>query len=158
MEVSIFVVLNVIMAGPMLHKKGIDILSNFVGSFSDAAVLFPLLILLGQKTSFQLPLLFLSAGILVIFSGIYYKIPMSVQPLKSIAIAAIALGATAAEIQMSTFLLSVVFFVLLFLKTEKWLHYFSESWIHALQVALGILLLLQGFDSVANVNSDILLL
>ena len=84
-----FAVLNVIMAWHMLHKKGKDFFSNFVGSFSDAAVLFPLLILIGQKTSFQLPLLFFSAGLLVIFSGIYYKVPMSVQPLKSIAIAAI---------------------------------------------------------------------
>lgn len=142
----------------MLHKKNKDIFSNFVGSFSDAAVLFPLLILMGQKTGFQLPLLFLSAGLLVIFSGWFYKVPMSVQPLKSIVIAAIAIGATASEIQMSTLLLSISFFLFLFFKAEKWLQYFSESWIHALQVALGVLLLRQGFESVIKVNSDILLL
>ena len=142
----------------MLSKKIKDFLSNFVGSFSDAAVLFPLLILLGQKTSFQLPVLFFSAGLLVIFSGIYYKVPMSVQPLKSIAIGAIAVGATAAEIQMSTLLLSIIFFIFLFLKSEKWLKNFPESWIHSLQVGLGILLLLQGFESVANVHSEIFIL
>lgn len=149
---------NVITKRHMLNKKNKDIFSDFVGSFSDCAVLFPLLILLGQKTSFQLPLLFLSAGLMVIFSGIYYRVPMSVQPLKSIAIAAIAVGATAAEIQISTFFLSIVFFILIYLKTEKWLQYFSESWIHALQVALGVLLILQGFNSVTYVHGDILLL
>lgn len=143
--------------GSKSSSKSKDIFANFVGSFSDAAVLFPLVILLGQKISFQFPLLFLTAGLLVIISGIYYKVPMSVQPLKSIAIAAIAVGATAAEIQMSTLLLSAIFFIFLFFKTEKWLHYFPESWIHSLQVALGILLLRQGFESVAVAKSDILL-
>lgn len=141
----------------MLFNKSRDIFSNLVGSFSDAAVLFPLLILMGQKTGFQLPVLFLSAGLLVIFSGWYYKVPMSVQPLKSIVIAAIAVGATAPEIQMSTLLLSILFFIFMFLKVEKWLQYFSESWIHALQVALGVMLLRQGFESVAS-GADILLL
>lgn len=119
---------------------------NFVGSFSDAAILFPLLILLGQKTSFQLPLLFLSAGILVIVSGWYFRVPMAVQPLKSIAIAAISVGATAAEIQMSTLLLSGVFFLCLILKFDKWLQMVPENWIHSLQLSLGLLLLLQGIE------------
>jgi len=142
----------------MSIQKTKALFSNFVGSFSDAAVLFPLLILMGQKTGFQFPMLFLSAGLLVIFSGVFYRVPMTVQPLKSIAIAAVAVGATAAEIQMSTLLLSLIFFGVVFFNIEKWLTYFPEGWIHALQVALGVLLLSQGFGAVAKANSDILAL
>lgn len=142
----------------MRSNKTQNFFSNFVGSFSDAAILFPLLILMGQKTSFQFPLLFLSAGLLVVLSGVYFRIPMSVQPLKSIAIAAVAVGATAAEIQLSTLLLSLIFFIVLFTQKDKWLSYFPESWIHALQVALGVLLLRQGYTSVSPEANDLYVL
>lgn len=132
--------------------------SNFVGSFADAAILFPLLWLMGQKTGFQFQMLFLSAGLLVILSGWYFKVPMAVQPLKSIAIAALAVGATAPEIQMSTFILSLIFIGFLFFKTEKFKLYFPESWIHALQLSLGLLLIRQGYESIAQSNSAILML
>lgn len=122
-------------------------LGNFFGSFADAAVLFPLLLLLGQKTNFQISTLFFFAGVLVIFSGLYFRVPMAVQPLKSIAIAALAVGATAAEIQISMVLLSAVFFFLLSLKSEKWLQLVPESWVHALQLSLGLLLINQGVDA-----------
>lgn len=125
---------------------------NFVGAFSDAAVLFPLLILLGQKTSFQFPVLFLSAGLLAIVSGIYFRVPMAVQPLKSIAIAAISVGASASEIQMSTLLLSIVFFIILITRSESWLHKVPESWIHTLQFSLGTLLLCQALDVSVKMN------
>ncbi|MFA7369214.1 MAG: hypothetical protein WC334_06185, partial [Kiritimatiellales bacterium] len=59
------------------------LIRNFAGSFADAAVLFPLLILLGASGQFSPSLLFASAGLVYLFSGLYFRIPMPVQPLKS---------------------------------------------------------------------------
>ena len=62
--------------------------NNIMGAFADGAVLFPLLITLSTQNGMNLSYLLLSAGLAYVVSGYVFRVPMSVQPLKSIAIAA----------------------------------------------------------------------
>jgi hypothetical protein len=72
---------------------------------------------------------------------------MSVQPLKSIAIAAIATGATATEVRVSGALLGLVCLTLITLDINSIAKKVPHSLIHCLQLALGLLLIRQGIDS-----------
>jgi len=116
---------------------------NFAGSFADAAVLFPLLILLGASGQFSPPLLFASVGFVYLASGFYFRIPMPVQPLKSIAIAGIATGATGLEIRLSAALLGIACLIVVLFRLDRWMERVPLRVVHQVQVGLGILLLLQ---------------
>ena len=97
-------------------------MGNFFGAFADTAVLLPLLATLSIHNGMSFSFLLASAGFLYIFSGYIYKIPMSIQPLKSIAIAGIALGASSLEIRISAALIGGILLFLIFLNLQK-VHY-----------------------------------
>jgi hypothetical protein len=80
---------------------------NILGAFSDGAILFPLLVLFERSQGFSMGKALLSTGILYLVSAAYFRVPMSVQPLKSIAVASVTVGATFAEIRLCAFLLGV---------------------------------------------------
>lgn len=126
------------------------IFRNAVGAFSDAAVLFPLLAVLCSKAGFSASVLLLTTGLVYIVSSIVFKIPMSVQPLKSIAVAAVTVGATYSEVRMSGFLLGVFFLILSLTQVERWARRVPEVIIHQLQLGVGVLLILQATKSMGN--------
>lgn len=116
---------------------------NFAGSFADAAVLFPLLILLGASGQFSPTLLFASAGLAYLLSGFYFRIPMPVQPLKSIAIAGLAIGASAQEIRLSAALLGLSCVLVILFRLDAWMERVPARVVHQVQLGLGVLLLFQ---------------
>jgi hypothetical protein len=117
---------------------------NFFGAFADAAVLFPLVAALSIRTGGSAAALLLSAGIAYLVSGLLFRVPMPVQPLKSIAIAALAAGASAAEIRWSGALLGGACLLLLLGRPDRLAALVPPSLVHAVQAALGGLLALQG--------------
>lgn len=121
---------------------------NFAGSFADAAVLFPLLILLCAGGQFSPPLLFASVGFVYLASGFYFRIPMPVQPLKSIAIAGIATGASGQEIRLSAALLGISCLILVVFRLDKWMERVPLRVVHQVQLGLGVLLLFQAARTV----------
>lgn len=120
---------------------------NFFGAYADAAVLFPLLAALTIRSEFSAPMLLASAGLAYWAAGLLFRTPMSVQPLKSIAIAAIATGATAMEVRISGALLGFVCLGLILFDVNRVAQKVPSSLIHCLQLALGLLLIRQGMDS-----------
>ncbi|MBI3555570.1 MAG: hypothetical protein HY074_04845 [Deltaproteobacteria bacterium] len=124
-------------------------LSDFTGAFADGAILFPLLAALSLKGGFSATALLFTAGLAYLAAGIWFRVPMAIQPLKSIAIAAISIGAGLGEIRASGALLGLVCLGLTCFDVNRLGQRVPRSLIHGLQAALGVLLILQGakFDS-----------
>ncbi len=120
------------------------VLRNGLGAFSDGAVLLPLLALLSSSAGMSGTLLLVSAGLTYVVSALVFRVPMSVQPLKSIAVAAVVLGASALEVRMSAFLLGAACLVLCFFDVERLARRVPIAVVHQLQVGLGVLLVMQG--------------
>ncbi|MCO5143787.1 MAG: putative sulfate/molybdate transporter [Oligoflexia bacterium] len=131
------------------------VLRNLVGAFSDAAVLFPLLILLVAGGQFSPILLYSSAGIVYVLAGLYFRISMPVQPLKSIVIAGIALGASASEMRLSAALLGIACLVVLIFKLDSWMERVPLRVIQQVQFGLGALLLLQAIRTIGSSDLQI---
>jgi MFS superfamily sulfate permease-like transporter len=107
-------------------EEVMKLINNFMGAFSDGAVLFPLIMTLSMQ------------------NGYVFRIPMSVQPLKSIAIAGIAVGASAIEIRASATILGIAFILSLLFDLESYAKKVPERWIHGVQAGLGFILVQQG--------------
>ncbi|MBU6152793.1 MAG: hypothetical protein KGP28_00695 [Bdellovibrionales bacterium] len=134
---------------------------DFFGAFSDSAILLPIVMFLARIPGFSLSLLIGSAGLTYILAGRFFRVPMPVQPLKSIAIASVTLGAGALEIRAAGFLLGVFFLVLFFLKVRSLP--IPEPVVRSVQAGLGILLLIQAkralpVDPIQAISSGLLLL
>jgi MFS superfamily sulfate permease-like transporter len=119
-------------------------LNNFLGAFADGAVLFPLVMTLALQNGMNLSYLLLSSGIAYLVAGYIFRIPMSVQPLKSIAIAGLAVGASSAEIRAAAVILGFLFISSLLFDLETYAKKVPESLIHGVQAGLGIILIQQG--------------
>lgn len=126
------------------------IFRDSMGAFADCAVLFPLLVLLGAKGYFSPVILLGSAGLAYILSGYYFRIPMPVQPLKSITIGALAIGASPLEVRWSAAVLGAVCFVFVGLRKETLLERIPKRVIHEVQVGLGALLLWQAWRGISG--------
>ena len=124
--------------------KFTSLLRNLLGAFSDGAVLFPLLALLSMKSGFSGPTLIYSTGLMYLVSAVIFRVPMSVQPLKSIAIAAVTVGASFTEVRLSGMLLGLYCLLLCAFDIDRIAKRVPVAIIHQLQVGLGVLLLYQG--------------
>lgn len=125
-------------------------ISNFLGGFADAAVLLPIIALLSEQAGFSSSGLLVSAGFLYIASAYFFTIPMAVQPLKSISVSAIALGASFNEIRIAAFSLGIFCVALTFLNIESWAKRVPIAIVHQIQVGLGVLLVTQGLKASTN--------
>ena len=123
-------------------------MKNFFGAFSDGAILFPLLAALSLQGALPADRLLLTAGLAYIVSGLWFRIPMPVQPLKSISIAAVAVHASGMEIRVSGAVLGIVCLILCFAvkndRVNAWIKSIPPFFIRALQTALGVILAIQG--------------
>lgn len=90
----------------------LDYFSEISGSLGDLGTLLPLLVSLSISNQVSLSSSLLFGGIYNIITGVYYDIPMAVQPMKSIA--AIALLANLSATQVAGAGLSVSVFVFIF--------------------------------------------
>src|SRR4051794_35327506 len=109
-------------------------LGDIVGAFADGAILFPLLAALTLKTDLSGSVLLLSAGFAYIVAGILFRVPVSVQPLKAVAIAAIALGATGTEVRVAGALLGAFCLALSFFDVNALAARVPRSLVHGLQL------------------------
>lgn len=114
---------------------------NTTGAFADSALLFPLLAALSLQAGMDGAMLMATAGAAYIAAGVWFRVPMSVQPLKSVAVAALALGASAGEITASGAVVGILCLLLSCCNLDKWAGYVPRHLVHGVQMALGILLM-----------------
>lgn len=119
---------------------------NITGAFADGAILFPLLVALVWQTGMDAAILMGSAGAAYVAAGFIFRVPMSVQPLKSVVVAALALGAGAAEIHISGLCVGLVCLALSFCYADKLAAYVPRHLVQGLQLGLGVILMYKGLN------------
>jgi MFS superfamily sulfate permease-like transporter len=127
-----------------MRRKISSHFGNLAGAFADGAILFPLLAALVLHTGMDGAILLASAGAAYIFAGMFFKVPMSVQPLKSVVVGALALGASSADIRIAGVGIGLFCLAVALLPVARLEKYIPRHLIHGVQFSLGLLLILKG--------------
>ncbi|ADQ14154.1 putative sulfate/molybdate transporter [Halanaerobium hydrogeniformans] len=114
------------------------------GAVGDFGTLFPIIMAVAVISGMELGPILLFMGIAYIITGLYYKLPMPVEPMKSIGAVAIAGGLSQAEIVSAAMMMGII---LLILSYTGWMSRFKSEipeWlIRGIQLGLSFILLEQ---------------
>jgi len=117
-------------------------LSELAGSMGDFGTILPLVLAVALVSGLDIGYIFLFFGIWFILSGLIYRIPVPVEPMKVIAVIAIAEAIGPGEIAAAGILLGLIFLILgignWMNLIEKWI---PQSVIRGIQLGLALLLL-----------------
>lgn len=124
-------------------------LKEVAGSLGDLATFLPLAIGLITVNGVNATSLFLAAGLLYIGAGLYYGLPIPVQPLKATSAIAIALAVPAEAISAAAFWAGVLFLLISLFRLDEWLgKVFTRPVVRGVQLGLAILLVQSGLKGV----------
>jgi hypothetical protein len=117
-------------------------LHELAGSIGDFGTILPLIMALGLSASLNTAYIFLFFGIWFVITGFYYRLPIPLEPMKAIAVIALATGLGATEIAAAGLVLGIIFLLLGFGRwmdlIERWI---PQSVIRGIQLGLALLLL-----------------
>ena len=122
---------------------------EFAGSLGDLGTLIPLSVALIILNGLSVTAVFLMVGLFYIASGLYFKLPLPVQPLKVVSAIAIAfpLKITASVIAASGMIFGVVLLLLAFTGLIDWLaRFFTKPIVRGIQLGLGLILITRGIE------------
>ena len=109
-------------------------LSELAGSLGDFGTIIPLIIAVGLVSDVNIRYVLLFFGIWFILTGLYYRLPIPLEPMKAIAVIVIAGGISNGEIAAAGLILGVIFLVLgygrFFAVIERWV---PESVVRGIQ-------------------------
>jgi len=115
--------------------------SEFSGAIGDLGTTLPLAFALVISNGFPAARIFLLWGIVYTITGWYYKVPVSVQPLKAMAVIAITAGFSAGMLSTAAVLYGLLFIALSSTGLIKWLQqWFSQAIVRGIQLGIGLLL------------------
>ncbi|SMC55184.1 sulfate permease, SulP family [Desulfocicer vacuolatum DSM 3385] len=115
------------------------------GSLGDLGTLLPISLGMILANGLDPTGTFLSIGLFYIFSGIYYKVTVPVQPMKVIGAYAIATGMTATQISASAFLVGCFLLIIGGTSTiTRMGKYIAKPVVRGVQLSTGILLMAEG--------------
>ena len=120
-------------------------LSELAGSLGDFGTIIPLILAVALVSDVDPRYILLFFGIWFILTGLYYRLPIPLEPMKAIAVVVIAAGVvggiSAGEIAAAGLILGVVFLVLgygrFFEIIERWV---PQSVVRGIQLGLALLL------------------
>ncbi len=119
---------------------------ELAGALGDLGTFLPLAIALITINGVNASSLFLAAGLLYLGAGLYYKIPMPVQPLKATSIIAITMAASPQMIAATALSMSLIFMLAsCFDLNEALKRFFPRPVIRGIQLSLGLILAKKGF-------------
>lgn len=131
-----------------------DTFLELIGSLGDLGTFIPIacgLIIINKVSGASL---FLAAGLLYITAGVYFKIPMPVQPLKATSALAIAIGASASTIAFVCFFMAAALFGITFFNLDRLIaRLFTRPIIRGIQLGLAFILIKSGFALVLGGSS-----
>ncbi len=120
------------------------------GALADLGVLLPLALLMISSNGLPPARVFISFGIAYLVSAAAYHLPIPVQPLKSFAATAIALGLSATVIQAGAWWMALIFWGLAASKLYKQIgRLFPKPLIRGIQIGVGWLLLRSAWNLIA---------
>jgi SulP family sulfate permease len=124
---------------------------EFAGSLGDLGTLLPLSVALMVINGLSVtPVLFM-VGLFYIFSGLYFKLPIPVQPLKVVSAIAVAYPAkiTVATIAASGIIMGLVLLLFAISGLMDWLaKFFTKPIVRGIQLGLGFILISKGISFV----------
>ncbi|MFA6332035.1 MAG: putative sulfate/molybdate transporter [Methanoregula sp.] len=120
-------------------------LSELAGSMGDFGTIIPLILAVALVSDVDPRYILLFFGIWFILTGLYYRLPIPLEPMKAIAVVVIAAGAvggiSAGEIAAAGLILGVIFLLLgygqFFSIIERWV---PQSVVRGIQLGLALLL------------------
>jgi len=117
-------------------------LAEVSGAFGDLATLAPLLIALVTVNHLNPTGVFLVVGLAYVLNGLYYRLPVPVQPLKAASATAIALGLSASVVSAAGWLMGLVLLGLAASRLiEPLSRLFTRPIVRGIQLGLGLLLI-----------------
>jgi SulP family sulfate permease len=122
---------------------------EFAGSLGDLGTLIPLAVALMVITGLNVTSVLLLVGLFYIASGIYFKLPIPVQPLKVVAAIAIAYPEkiTIATIMAAGIIIGVILLLLALTGLIDWMaSFFSKPIVRGIQLGLGLILIAKGIE------------
>ncbi len=124
---------------------------ELAGSFGDLGTMLPLLIPLIVINGLNATMALLAVGLFYVGVGLYYRVPVPVQPLKAVAVIAISGGLSAQVIVASGLIIGGI---MLFLGVTGLINQvarvFSKPVIRGVQIALGLLLFIKGVQYIID--------
>lgn len=119
------------------------------GGLADLGIMIPLLVALISINGLSSTTMLLGVGVIYIISSWYFRIPMPVQPLKSLAIVAIARGLSPSVIAAAALLIAFIFGILSMFRGIKILEkVIPNPVIRGIQIGLGIILVKSAYQMV----------
>ncbi len=118
---------------------------DFAGAFGDIGILFPIAIALISLNQMNPTAVFSAAGLAYILAGAYFKIPISMQPLKAVAAIALALHLPPSSIASAGLLMGALFaFIGLTNLVALLARLFTLPIVRGIQLGLGLILAREG--------------
>ena len=122
---------------------------EFAGSLGDLGTLIPLSVAMIILIGLNVTSVFLMVGLFYIASGLFFKLPIPVQPLKVVAATAIAYPLLITEpiIMAAGILFGIILLLLAFTGLiDKLAGFFSKPIIRGIQLGLGFILMARGIE------------
>jgi len=117
-------------------------LFEFSGAFGDIGILLPLAFAFVIFNGFAPRKLFLLWGLAYMVTGFYYRVPISIQPLKAMAVIAIASGFLPHQISSTAFFYGVIFLIISLTGVLRYLQpVFTPAVVRGIQVGIGLILI-----------------
>ena len=126
---------------------------EFAGSLGDLGTLIPLSVALMVITGLSVTSVLLAVGLFYIITGLYYKLPIPVQPLKVVSAIAIAYPAKITLPIMAATGMAFGFVLLLLALTGliDWLaRFFTKPIVRGIQLGLGLILMHKGIGFITE--------
>ncbi len=125
-------------------------LQETAGAFGDLGTLAPLAVTLITVNGLNPTMVFATAGALYVAAGLYYRVPMPVQPLKSLSALAIGYGLSAGVVGAGGLLMGIALLLLGLTGASAWLgRIFTRPLVRGIQLGVGLILLRAGLSMAA---------
>lgn len=119
------------------------------GALGDLGTLLPLMVALILINGLNATSVLLGVGLFYLVSGLYYRVPTPVQPLKAVAAISISLGLSSGVISAASLVMGVI---LLILSMTNFIHvmvrFFPKAVVRGIQLSIGLTLLRKGTEIV----------
>jgi len=129
-------------AFPMLFNR-----MEFAGCLGDLGTLLPISIGMIVLNGLNATNVMFTVGLFYILAGLYFKVPVPVQPMKVIGAYAIAVGLTPTQIIAASLWMGII---VLFMGTTGLIHtigkYTPKSTIRGVQLGVGVILMMKGLN------------
>ena len=132
-------------------------LQEMGGAVADLGTLLPLMLALILLNGLNATVVLILAGLVYIGCGIYYRIPMPVQPLKAVAAISITLGLSSSVIGAAGIIMGVILLLLSVTNLSGWLvKIFPKAVVRGIQLSIGVTLARKGLELVIGQNTFII--